>query len=66
MPLYVFSCLTHGRLEVLLPQRRPYYLCERCGRICERVSATEMTRVGTSALQAPEPAASPDGPASRD
>lgn len=58
MPLYVFNCLTHGRIEVVLPDRRRYYLCDRCGRICERVSATEMTRVGAGALCA--------GPARRD
>jgi hypothetical protein len=66
MPLYVFNCLTHGRIEVLLTQRRPYYLCERCGRICERVSATEMTRVGASALQASGITSQPDEPAGRD
>jgi hypothetical protein len=66
MPLYVFNCLTHGRIEVSLPQRRPYYLCERCGRICERVSATEMTRVGSNALQASGIVSPPDGPARRD
>ncbi len=66
MPLYVFNCMTHGRIEVLLPQRRPYYLCERCGRICERVSATEMTRIGASALQAYGLPSPPDEPARRD
>ena len=46
MPLYVFCCPNHGRVEVLLPTRqRPYYLCERCGQLCERGSTTVVTRV---------------------
>jgi hypothetical protein len=50
MPLYVFSCSTHGRIDVLLQERRPVYLCERCGQLCERVSPTTMTRFGSPLL----------------
>lgn len=50
MPLYVFRCPTHGRLEVRLPgNHRPFCLCERCGLFCERDSTTLATRFGGSA-----------------
>jgi transcription elongation factor Elf1 len=46
MPLYVFRCPTHGRLEVRLPATgRAFYLCERCGQFCERDSTTLSTRL---------------------
>lgn len=55
MPLYVFCCPNHGRVEVLLPPRqRPYYLCERCGQLCERGSTTVVTRVEGNAFHGRE------------
>jgi len=53
MPLYVFRCPTHGRVEVLLPKRqRPIYLCERCGQLCERGSTTVAARFDGGSLHA--------------
>jgi hypothetical protein len=57
MPLYVFRCPTHGRLEVRLPAGRAFYLCERCGQFCERDSTTLSTRLGANSPRAEATAA---------
>lgn len=49
MPLFVFHCTTHGRIEVSLTDRRPVYFCERCGQLCER--AASVTRFGTGPVE---------------
>lgn len=55
MPLYVFACPNHGRVEVLLPSRQvPYYLCERCGQLCERGATTVPAHVEARARPATE------------
>ena len=50
MPLYLFHCTNHGRIEVSLTERRPIYFCERCGQLCERVAS--VTRFGAGPVEA--------------
>lgn len=67
MPLYVFQCPTHGRIEVLLPTRqRPYYLCERCGQICDRGVTTIAARLEGSAFGSADEGWQPNGLSARE